>query len=289
VLDGGSYSITIRREGDALIVVEPNKTSPYRRQPDGTYHFYNPNTETNYGIRILDNQTIEAFKPDQPGNTPSRLSRVGGPPPPPAPEPAPAPAPAADPAPPPPASNAGAVAERYRKLSETDDKDAQAWTACAAAAKKRELATAAEADEYGRKMAMVLKQIVVDTSRSPCEDAISAAVWNSAGGVDDAGPSVAITPDNFTAADRQRLDELNKRADARVEEAKAAAARAEQERLAYERRVAEVRAAEQQFARDKAAYEAAVAETRAAQADYQRRMEEYRRLLASGKFATTPN
>ena len=280
VLDGGSYSIDIRREGDTLVVVEPNKTSPYRRQPDGTYHFYNRNTETNYGIRILDNMTIEAFKPDQPGAAPSRLTRVGGAP--------SAPSPSAGPVSVAPSSNAGAVAERYRKLSETDGKDAQAWTACAAAAKKRELATAAEADEYGRRMALVLKQIVVDPSRSPCEDAISASVWNSAGGVDDAGPSVAISEDGLTEADRQRLAELNRRADARIEAGKAEAARAEQERLAYERRVAEVRAAEQKFARDKAAHEAAVAAAKAAEAEYQRKLEEHRRLLATGNYST-PN
>ena len=281
VLDGGSYSIGIRRQGDNLVVVEPNKTSPYTRQPDGTYHFYNPNTETTYGIRILDNQTIEAFKPDQPGNTPSRLTRVGGPPTAAAPAPAPA-------APSSAGANAGAIAERYRKLSETDNKDAQAWTACAAAAKKRELATGAEADAYGRQIALVLKQIVVDPSRSPCEDAIPASVWNGAGEVDDAGASVAISEDGLGAAERARLDELNRRADARMEEGKAAAARAEQERQAYERRVAEVKAAEEKFARDKAAHEAALAAARAAEAEYQRKMEEHRRLLATGNY-TSPN
>ena len=283
VLEGGSYSIDIRREGDRLVVVEPNKTSPYIRQPDGTYHFYNTNTETNYGIRIVDNQTIEAFKPDQPGAAPSRLLRRGGPPTAAAPGRAQAP-PASGGA----GGNAGAIAERYRKLSETDNKDAQAWTACAAAAKKRELATVAEADAYGRQMAMVLKQIMVDPSRSPCEDAIPASVWNSAGEVDDAGASVAISEDRFKEADRQRLEELNRRADARAEEAKAAALRAEQERQAYERRVAEVKAAEEKFARDKAAHEAALAAARAAQAEYQRKLEEHRRLLASGNY-TKPN
>jgi hypothetical protein len=134
-------------------------------------------------------------------------------------------------------------------------------------------------------MAMVLKQIVVDPSRSPCEDAISASVWASAGTVDDAGASVAISEDGSMEADRQRLDDLNRRADARAEEAKAAALRAEQERQAYERRVAEVKAAEEKFARDKAAHEAALAAARAAQEEHQRKLEEHRRLLASGKFS----
>lgn len=280
VLDGGSYSIEIQRQGNSLVIVEPNKTSQYVRQADGTYHFYNPNTETNYGIRIVDKQTIEAFKPDQPGSPPSRLSRLGGAPTEASPAPAQALTPSARAA-----SNAGAIAERYRARSESNDKDAQAWVACAAAAKKRELATDDEADAYGRRMAMVLKQIVVDPSRSPCEDAISASVWNSVGTVDDAGASVAISEDGTAAAERQRLEELNRRADARAEEAKAAALRAEQERQAYERRVAEVKAAEEKFAREKAAHEAALAAARAAQEEHQRKLEEHRRLLASGKFS----
>jgi len=295
ILDGGSYSITIRREGDSLVVVEPNKTSPYALQADGTYHFYNPNTQTTYGIRVIDNQTVEAFKPGQSGNVPSRLSRVGG---------APAAAPPATiatvPVPASTATGAGAIAERYRQLSETDPNEAQAWTACAAAAKKRELATAAEADAYGRQMAQVLKLIVTDPSRSPCDDAIPASVWSSAGEVDDAGASVAISEDGAAdagasaaaaeaaraEAERARLEELNRRADAREAAAKAEAERLAQEQRAYEQRMAEVKAGEEKFARDQAAYEAELARVKAAEAEYQRKQEEYRQLLASGKFAT---
>ena len=54
MVEGGSYMITVRQDADTLVVVEPNKESPYARQADGSYAFYNPNTDTNYGIRIIE-------------------------------------------------------------------------------------------------------------------------------------------------------------------------------------------------------------------------------------------
>lgn len=165
VLEGGSYSITVQREGDTLVVVEPNKRSVYKRQGDGSYHFYNPNTDATYGIRVVDEQTIEAFKPFQDGNSPTRLVRSGGRP--------SAPAVAAAK---PPVNTAAELAERYKERSLSDPENAQAWTACAAAALKRSQATAAEADAYGARMAEVLRLILVDPSKSPCEDAIPASV-----------------------------------------------------------------------------------------------------------------
>ena len=78
VLVGGDYSITIVSDGSSLMVREPNKTSVYNRVDDDEFHFWNPNTQTTYGLRFVDARTIEAFKPGVPGNVPSRLALVPG-------------------------------------------------------------------------------------------------------------------------------------------------------------------------------------------------------------------
>lgn len=157
-MDGGGYSISVSGEGDRLVVVEPNKRSAYVRQADGTYHFFNPNTGTTYGLRVVDATTIEAFQPLRPDRAPTRLGRIGGPGP----------------------LTVGpdrAIAEKYAALSRSDPDDAQTWTACAAAAMKRSVATKAEADAYGGQVGEMLKTILVDPSRSPCEDAIPSSLW----------------------------------------------------------------------------------------------------------------
>jgi hypothetical protein len=281
VLDGGSYSIEVRAEGNDLVVVEPNKTSTYRRQSDGTYHFYNPNTDTVYGIRIVSDHVIEAFKPGQDDNQPSRLSRLGGPPPRREQAAAP-PAPAAAPAP----NGHAVLAQSYQERARTDPDNVQSWTACAAAAMKRSVATEAEADVYGRQLALVLKSIMVDPSRSPCEDAIPPALWSAAGGEQVAAPSRPAAPTGeLSEAQKEQLRRLNAAADARAEAAKAAAERQRQEQQAFEQRSAEFKAAEERYRRDQAAYEAGVAKAKAEAEEYRRKMEEHQRLLASGKFA----
>ncbi len=70
------------------------------------------------------------------------------------------------------------LARTYQDKAQADPDNAQAWTACAAAATKRS-ASPAEADDYAVQMAKVLKLIVPDPSRSPCEDAIPPALWLS--------------------------------------------------------------------------------------------------------------
>lgn len=157
-IDGGGYSISVVGEGERLVVVEPNKRSEYVRQPDGTYHFFNPNTGATFGLRVVDATMIEAFQPLRPERAPTSLSRVGGPGP-----------PAVGPD--------RAVAEKYAALSKTDPDDAQTWTACAAAAMKRSVATRDEADAYGEQVAEMLKTILVDPTRSPCEDALPSSLW----------------------------------------------------------------------------------------------------------------
>lgn len=161
MVEGGSYMIELRQDGDTLVVVEPNKESPYARQSDGSYTFYNPNTDTNYGIRILDANTIEAFKPDRPDSPGTRLVRMGG-----------GSMASSD------AESVGSVdvdryeamAEHYQQLAENDPANIQAWIACSAVALKRSASNPAEADAYAAQMAGMLRQM--DVASSPCPDAM---------------------------------------------------------------------------------------------------------------------
>lgn len=156
VIDGGGYSIDVRMDGDNLVVVEPNKTSPYTRQADGTYQFTNPNNGITYGLRIVSDSTIEAFKPGSAG-APTVLKRFG----------TPGGATAAD------VADAGkyeAIAQHYLELSQSDPDNVQANTACAALALKRSQASKGEADAYAAEMSQMLRQILVDPSANPCPD-----------------------------------------------------------------------------------------------------------------------
>ena len=275
VLEGGSYSIEVIQDGDNLVVVEPNKRSPYTRQSDGTFHFYNPNTDTVYGIRVVDNRTIEAFKPFQSGNVPTRLVRLGG-----------APRQEATGNPGSSGTDLGAIADRYQQLAQSDPDNVQAWTACAAAAKKRQLATGAEADAYAAQVADVLKLILVDPSRSPCEDAIPASVWSSrsqpSSPIDDAAAAVA----EAARAEEEERKRLQQQADARWQKLQAetqqriAQQRAAQE--AYETGVREAAEAKQRYEQEMARHQEEVTRAQAAKAEYQRQLDEYRRQTGGG-------
>jgi len=163
MLEGGSYTIEIRQDGDGLVAVEPNKNSPYTRIDDDEFHFYNPNTATNYGIRYIDARTIEAFKPDVPGNVGSRLVLMGGA--------ADAVVESAD------SERYAALAEQYSARIESDPANVQTWAACAGVAMKRSIATVQDADAYAQQMAQMLQQMMPAGSASPCDDVIPASVW----------------------------------------------------------------------------------------------------------------
>jgi hypothetical protein len=158
MLEGGSYTITIDKDGDGLVVREPNKNSPYTRFDDDEFHFWNDNTQTNYGLRYVDARTIEAFKPDVPDNVPSRLVLMSG-------------------------SNDAVVespdsarweqlAEQYSARIEADPDNAQAWSACAAVAMKRGISTVADADAYAAQMKQMLALMMGEGSASPCPEVI---------------------------------------------------------------------------------------------------------------------
>ena len=154
VIDGGGDSIDVKMDGGNLIVVEPNKTSTYVAQGDGTYEFTNPNNGVTYGIRVIDDRTIEAFKPGT-DNAPTRLSLLGSP-------------------------GGGTTAdvadnEKWEKLAEqyseriqSDPANVQANVACAAVAMKRSVASKNEADAYAAQMLEMLRQM--DASSSPCPE-----------------------------------------------------------------------------------------------------------------------
>jgi len=157
VMDGGGYSIDVKMDGDTLVVVEPNKTSPYARQADGSYQFTNPNNGITYGIRVINDRTIEAFKPGS-DNPPTRLSLLGSP-------------------------GGGTSAdvadsEKWEKLAGeysdrigSDPSNAQAFSACAAVAMKRSVSSQDEANAYSSQMASMLHQL--DASSNPCPEVIT--------------------------------------------------------------------------------------------------------------------
>jgi hypothetical protein len=157
VIDGGGYSIDMKMDGDTLVVVEPNKTSPYGKQADGSYQFTNPNNGITYGIRVIDDATIEAFKPGT-DNPPTRLTRLGGG----------GSATTADIAD---ADKYSALAERYNALAESDPANIQVHVACASVALKRSVSSREEADAYAAQMAGMLRQL--DASANPCPDVIT--------------------------------------------------------------------------------------------------------------------
>ena len=153
--DGG-YSIDVKMDGDNLVVVEPNKTSTYVKQADGSYQFTNPNNDITYGLRVLDDQTIEAFKPGT-DNLPTRLTLLGS-------------AGGATTADVADTDKYDALAQHYSELAKSDPDNVQAYTACAGVALKRSVASREEADAYAAQMESMLRQILVDGSVNPCPD-----------------------------------------------------------------------------------------------------------------------
>lgn len=286
-LEGGSYQIKVEKSDTGLLVREPNKDSPYQAagaDRPNTYLYFNPNTGYTYGIRGVDNQTIEAFK-DVAGNVPTRLKRLGGPP---------APASsirAIDPGPSgrPPEGAGADVARKYEELSRTDPANAQSWTACSAAALKRSITTNAEADAYGVQVAQMLRLIAVDSTTSPCPDAISQALWDKAKGIDDLGSQRAAPAPQATASppppapDADHAEKLRLNADMAAKAA-TEADRIKAEKDAYAAALAETQRAQEQYRREREIYEAEAARVKAAQDAYDAEMARFR----SSGGRTTP-
>ena len=159
VMEGGSYMIEVQRGDSAVVVVEPNKRSTYGRVGPAEYHFWNPNTSTKYGIRVIDASTIEAFKPDNRNSAPTRLVLMSS----------------GQVVENDDSDKFNAMAERYFAMAGSDPANAQSWTACAGVALKRAVSTSDEAGVYARQMASMLKQM--DAHANPCPDAIEPSLW----------------------------------------------------------------------------------------------------------------
>ena len=158
---GGSYRIQVKQGQEGLLVVEPNKVSPYTRQADGSYHFHNPKNDTTYGLRVVNADTIEAFKPFTAGSGVTQLKLIAA---------TVAPGTLGDDA-------IAVIARKYESLAKTDPGNAHVWSSCAAAAQSRSVSNDGEFDEYVGLVVQMLKPIMVNAATTPCPDAIPASVW----------------------------------------------------------------------------------------------------------------
>ncbi|HEY4555919.1 MAG TPA: hypothetical protein VIG68_05730 [Lysobacter sp.] len=160
VLDDGSYSITVEEDGANLVVVEPNKRLVYAPAGDSSYRFHNDVTGSDFYLRVLDDDRLEAGRVPQTG-APSILKRV---------------------------DTAGAmaameantaltdIAEAYAERAQSEPDNAQAWSFCSAVAFKRAMGEGEEAARFARQSAEVLRSILVGTA-NPCPDAIPPQYW----------------------------------------------------------------------------------------------------------------
>ena len=176
VLHGTAYrvAVEIADDGQSLTVVEPNKQSLYSRVPGSSpaaYEFTNPTNGIRYGMRLVGEGEIEAYKPDVPDAAPTRLVLQ---------TPAGAPADDEDAAALGDADGFDALAERYMARAQSDPDNAQLWTMCGAAALGRSMGSGIEVRRNLENAASLLKLILTDATGSPCADAIPEDVWAAA-------------------------------------------------------------------------------------------------------------
>lgn len=163
VMDGGAYSINVKFVSEGLEIIEPNRTSLYTPTGAGVYEFTNPNNGIRYGIRVIDDSTIEAFKPGS--SNPATTLKLSGS------------NLLENPEDSPTYAHYSAIAEKYMTLSQTDPDNVHVWAACGAAALAFVHQSEEDALQTASQSAMLLKQIIVDGSGTPCSDAIPASVW----------------------------------------------------------------------------------------------------------------
>lgn len=163
VMDGGAYSINVEFVADGLQIVEPNKTSLYKSTGSNEYQFTNPTNGITYGLRVLDDSTIEAFKPGsaQPATTLKRSNPI---------------ALSVDEENPQYAKYKE-LADKYAELTQTDADNVHVWAACGAAALGWVHMSATEAKSMAGQSAMLLKSIMTNAGSSPCPEVIPNDVW----------------------------------------------------------------------------------------------------------------
>lgn len=163
---GTGYSISVEFEEDSLIVVEPNKRSEYKMTGPNVYEFTNTNNNNiRYGIRVIDANTLEAFKPgsSQPGTKLTLMNAQGDQ------QGSTVTAPEQE--------KFEELASEYLSLAQTDPVNVQVWSACGAVAFSRSSMSTADADVYARQTASMLKLIMIDSYRSPCPEVIPNGIW----------------------------------------------------------------------------------------------------------------
>ena len=162
VMDGGAYSINVEFTAGGIQIVEPNKTSIYRSTGGNEYQFTNPTNGITYGLRVVDDETIEAFKPGstQPSTMLKRRAAIsvnteGNPD----------------------SAKYEALADKYATLAQSDADNAHVWAACGAAALGWATLSADQARTMASQSAAMLKPIMTSSGSSPCPDVIPADVW----------------------------------------------------------------------------------------------------------------
>lgn len=160
VLQDGSYSITVEEDGGNLVVVEPNKRSVYTPDGSGRYRFHNANTGSNFYLRVIDDNTLEAGREPQSG-APSILKRVDT-----------AAAMAAFEE----NDELTAIAQDYAERAQSEPDNAQAFSFCSAVAFKRAMGEGAESAQFAQQTAQLLQSIMEGTV-NPCPDAIPPQYW----------------------------------------------------------------------------------------------------------------
>ena len=163
VMDGGAYSISVEFVGDGLQIVEPNKTSLYKPTGGNEYQFTNPTNGITYGLRVLDDNTIEAFKPgsSQPATTLKRANAVSS---------------SID-EDNPEYAKYDALADKYAELTASDPNNVHVWAACGAAALGWANMPADQAKSMAGQSATLLKSIMTSAGSSPCPEVIPIDVW----------------------------------------------------------------------------------------------------------------
>jgi hypothetical protein len=163
VMDGGAYSISVEFVAGGLQIVEPNKTSLYKSTDSNEYQFTNPTNGITYGLRVLDDSTIEAFKPGS-GQAATKLKRAN------------AVSMTVDEENPQYAKYQE-LAEKYVQLTQSDAANVHVWAACGAAALSWANMPAHEAKSMAHRSAMLLKSIMTNAGSSPCPEVIPNDLW----------------------------------------------------------------------------------------------------------------
>ncbi len=163
ITDDGYYTVTINFGETSLTLIEPNLTSIYKKVAPNIYSYVHARNNVDYRIEVKDAATIQTFKPSV-SNSRYTLKLTNS----------------SDVASSAQFKKYYALAEQYKAKMQTDKKDAQLWSFCAAAAMAKSTMNDEGFIDYATKIALSIKQIIINKTKCPCEDAIPPDVWNNA-------------------------------------------------------------------------------------------------------------